>query len=54
MVVGSVLEEQIYKSGLASGLAWVLCKQLHAHTSPLWEMENGDLAVPALLLQQHM
>lgn len=52
MLAGSVLEEQIYKSELASGLAWVLCQQLHTHL--LWEMENWDLAVPALLLQRHI
>lgn len=32
MLIGSVLEEQIYKSEISSTLAWVLCEQLRAHT----------------------
>lgn len=52
VLVGSVLEEQIYKSELSSALAWVLCEQLHRHTYTAL-LRNGklDLAVLALLLQ---
>lgn len=52
MLVGSVLEEQIYKSEISSALEWVLCEQLHRHTyTALLRKGKLDLAVLALLLQ---
>lgn len=42
MLVGSVLEEQIYKSEISSALAWVLCEQLHTHTHTAL-LRNGKL-----------